>query len=148
VDVAWLEAQEAAGWRRLGDVLERVPADRYEEPGVTPEGWSVKDVMFHVAGWLDDCAGVLRQIADGTFDRDAEPEDRATIDAINRKWYERSRSMSVEAVRSEFARSHDRAVRAFRNLSEVAPEAWEWFEESGPLHYAAHGRDLEAWLAR
>lgn len=148
MDIRWLARKEEAGWKAFVDVLERVPADRFEEPGVTPEGWSPKDVMFHVGGWLDDCASALGRIADGTFDRDAEPDDRATIDGINRTWYQRSRSMSVDEVRRGFARSRDRAVRAFGTLREVTPEAWEWFEESGPLHYAAHGRDLAAWLAR
>jgi hypothetical protein len=147
MDLPWLMREEAAAWKALVDVLDRVPADRFEEPGVTPEGWSPKDVMFHVAGWLDDCAVVLDRIGDGTFDRDAEPDDRATIDGINRRWYERSRSMSAEEVRGEFARSRDRAVRAFGRLREVSPDAWEWFEESGPLHYGAHARDVEAWLA-
>jgi Mycothiol maleylpyruvate isomerase N-terminal domain len=147
MDVGWLVREEAAGWATLLDVFHGVPAHRFEEPGVTPEGWSPKDVMFHLAGWLDDCALVLGRIGDGTFERGSEPDDGQTID-INRTWYEQSRSMDAEQVRRAFERSRDRASRAFGRLKEISPEAWEWFEESGPLHYAAHARDIEAWLAR
>ena len=40
-----------------------------------------------------------------------------------------------------------KARECFATLPVVTPDAWEWFEESGPLHYAAHAKDLEAWLA-
>jgi hypothetical protein len=30
----------------------------------------------------------------------------------------------------------------------VTAEAWSWFEESGPLHYADHAMDLRVWLGR
>ena len=42
------------------------------EPSATPDGWSPKDVMFHVGAWLAECAKVLEQIREGTFDRAAE----------------------------------------------------------------------------
>ena len=50
MDVDRLLAEEEAGWRRLHEVFARVPADRFEEPGLTPDGWSPKDTMFHVGG--------------------------------------------------------------------------------------------------
>ena len=39
-----------------------------------------------------------------------------------------------------------RRVRDSPTLPDMTPDAWEWFEESGPLHYAKHVNDLEAWL--
>ena len=50
----------------------RIPPERFEEPTLTPEGWSPKDAMFHVAGWLSDCGWVLERIGRGSFDRAAE----------------------------------------------------------------------------
>jgi hypothetical protein len=40
-----------------------------------------------------------------------------------------------------------RARAAWEALPEVTSEAWSWFEESGPNHYAKHVHDLSAWLA-
>ena len=41
-------------------------------------------------------------------------------------------------VRVEFAAARQRMVEEFGSLPEVTPEAMEWFEECGPLHYEAH----------
>jgi hypothetical protein len=40
-----------------------------------------------------------------------------------------------------------RARAAWETLPEVTSDAWSWFEESGPNHYAKHLHDLTAWLA-
>jgi hypothetical protein len=39
-----------------------------------------------------------------------------------------------------------RARAAWQALPEITPDAWSWFEESGPNHYAKHVHDLTAWL--
>jgi len=143
MDVARLLADEEDGWRRLCARFEAVPAERFSEPTLTSDGWSPKDAMFHVGAWLEDCAQVLDQILLGTFRREDADED---IEGINRAWFERSRSMAAGEVRAAFADGRRRAVEGFTSLPQVTPEAWEWFEESGPLHYAKHVRDLEAWL--
>ena len=55
--VCWPTEEE--GWRRLQAAFARVPEDRFEEPTLTPDGWSPKDAMFHVGG----LAGGLRAAA-------------------------------------------------------------------------------------
>jgi hypothetical protein len=40
-----------------------------------------------------------------------------------------------------------RARAAWEALPELTPDAWSWFEESGPNHYAKHVHDLTAWLS-
>jgi Mycothiol maleylpyruvate isomerase N-terminal domain len=147
MDVERLIADESAGWERLLRVFASIPEDRFEEMSVTPEGWSPKDVMFHVAYWVGDCADVLERIAAGTWDGGAD-ETPATIEASNREGFERSRRMPASEVRTGFAEGRARMLAAFHALDEVTPGAWEWFEESGPLHYAKHEEDLAAWLGR
>ena len=56
--------------------------------------------------------------------------------------------MPAAEVRAGFGDGRARMLAAFRALDEVTPDAWEWFEESGPLHYAKHVEDLAAWLSR
>ena len=144
-----LLADEGAGWLDLSACFHQVPAGRFEEPTLTPEGWSPKDAMFHVAGWLKDCARVLEQMGAGTFDR-AEHEDdgdeRAYIERTNDEWFAHSRTMGPEAVRAALAPARQAAREAFAALDPPTAEAWEWFEESGPLHYTTHAADLRRWL--
>jgi hypothetical protein len=37
-------------------------------------------------------------------------------------------------------------LEVFRALEQVTPDAIEWFEESGALHYAVHAADLRRFL--
>jgi hypothetical protein len=143
MDVRGLLDAEEAGWRRLNACLARVPPARFEEPGVTPEGWSPKDVVFHVGGWLAECADILDRIRVGTYDPSA---DVTEFDAVNREWFERSRRMEGDDVRVGCESARQRARKGFASMPAPSAEAWEWFEESGPLHYAKHVNDLEAWL--
>jgi hypothetical protein len=39
-------------------------------------------------------------------------------------------------------------LEAFGALEAPSPGAEEWFEESGPRHYAEHEPDLRAWVQR
>lgn len=147
MDAERLIGEEAVGWARLLEVFASISDPRFEEPTVTPEGWSPKDVMFHVGYWMADCAHVLERITDDTWDGGAD-ETPATIEIANREGFERSREMPAAEVRAGFGDGRARMLAAFRALDEVTPGAWEWFEESGPLHYAKHVVDLAAWLSR
>ena len=139
-----LLADEDARWHELWTLFERIPAERFEEPTVTPEGWSPKDVMFHVGAWMADCGIQFERMRAGSFD--PGEETRGTVERRNAEWFELSRSMDPTDVRAEFGAARQRMVEGFGFLPEVTPEAWEWFEESGPLHYAKHVTDLEGWL--
>lgn len=145
MDVERLIAEEEAGWVRLRAAFASIPDDRFEEPTVTPEGWSPKDVMFHVGYWTADCADVLERIRAGTWDGGAD-ETPAAIEDTNHDGFERSKEMPAVEVRTWFEDGRERMLAAFSELDEVTPGAWEWFEESGPLHYAKHAEDLAAWL--
>jgi hypothetical protein len=144
MDVARLLADEDVGWHELNIVFERIPADRFEEPTLTPEGWSPKDAMFHIGAWMADCGVQLERMRAGTFRPDEET--RETIERQNQAWYELSRTMEAHDVRVEFASARTRMCEEFGAMTEVTSDAWEWFEESGPLHYAEHLPDLRAFL--
>jgi hypothetical protein len=147
MDVRRLLAEEEAGWSALQAAFARVPADRFEEPTLTADGWSPKDVMFHVGLWLSDCADALAELAASTFDRGPRSDDAGwDIDGADADVLRRSASMHVEEVRAGCAAARERAVAAFGGLPDVSLNAWEWFDESGPLHYATHEADLRAWL--
>jgi hypothetical protein len=145
MDAEELLAQEAAAWGDLLQTLEAVPDARLEQPGVTPDGWTVKDVLVHVAGWLEACAEVLET---GAWDlRAQEVETPEHVERVNAGHVERARGMTPDRARNHLELSRERARAAMGVLGTATPDAWAWFEESGPMHYAKHRHDLVAWLA-
>jgi hypothetical protein len=144
MDTERLLAQEDEGWQRLQTLVRSMSPEKFEDPTLTPEGWSPKDAVFHVGEWLADCTRVLEQIRHGTFDRSAE--DALDIERINAEGFAVSHLKDPLDVRIMCESARNEARVTFLSLPEVTPEAWEWFEESGPLHYAKHVEDLEAWL--
>jgi hypothetical protein len=143
VDVEGLLAEEERGWLELTDVFGDVPPDRFDEPSVTDEGWSPKDDMYHVAAWSEEAAKVLGRIAAGTH-RESDPD----IQALNEEWFEQGRGLEDDVVRIRFSKGRVAMRQVFSRLPEVDPSAWEWFEESGPCHYAEHLPDLRSFLER
>jgi hypothetical protein len=143
VNVDALLADEERGWLVLTQVFGDVPPDRFDEPSVTDEGWSPKDVMYHVAAWSEEAAKVLGRIAAGTH-REGDPD----VQALNEEWFEAGRGLDDDVVRIRFAKGRVAMRQVFSQLTEVDATAWEWFEESGPRHYAEHLPDLRSFLER
>jgi hypothetical protein len=143
MDVDGLLAEEEQGWLALTEVFGDVPPDRFDEPSVTDEGWSPKDVMYHVAAWSEEAAKVLGRIAAGTH-RESDPDTQA----LNERWFEEGRGVEDDVVRIRFAKGRVAMRQTFSRLAEVDATAWEWFEESGPGHYAEHLPDLLSFLER
>jgi Mycothiol maleylpyruvate isomerase N-terminal domain len=143
LDAAGLLAEEERGWLALTETFGDVPPDRFDEPSVTDEGWSPKDVMYHVAAWSEEAAKVLGRIAAGTH-----VESDLDIQALNERWFEEGRGIEDDVVRIRFAKGRVAMRQVFSTLAEVDAQAWEWFEESGPRHYAEHLPDLRSFLER
>lgn len=134
--------REEADWRELDSVFARVPLERFEERGVTSEGWSPKDLLFHMAAWASECADLLENIAAGR----PVPEEYDDVDTRNRAWFETSREMEPADVRAAVAPARRRMRAAFGGLLEPTTLARSWFEESGALHYREHAAGLAVWL--
>lgn len=143
-----LLASESQGWRSFRTILDEVPLDRLEEPTLTPGGWSVRDLLVHVGGWLRACAEVLEGLRDGTWHPAlAEPETPGSVERVNAGHVALAQGMTPTEAGAWLGEARARARRALGSLDELVPEAWSWFEESGPMHYAKHSHDLRAWLA-
>lgn len=131
---------EETKWRELCVQIARLTDEELERPGVTPDGWSVKDVLFHIGAWAADCGLQLERMRMGTWE---EPHE--DVESRNREWFELSRTLGLRTVRVELAAARTRMVCAFGTLPEITPSAVEWFEESGPLHYDEHLAALRSW---
>jgi hypothetical protein len=143
---AGLLAAEAEGWGELDALIQALPAAVLERSGVTPDGWSVKDTMWHVAKWWDDFVDTVPRFADPAFD--PEDESAEEVDALNRSWFEESRSLPVDVVRDRWRASRAEGLAAFRGMTKPPRAAERWFEECGLIHYEKHLIDLRPWAAR
>jgi hypothetical protein len=137
---------EAEGWEAFVALADAVAPDLVELSGLNAEGWAVRDVIWHVAFWCADAARALGAIAEGRFDRVREPYADAEVNRLNDRELERSRGMQVDEVRAELHRARAAMLERFGALAELTADADEWFEESGPAHYAEHAPQLEAWV--
>ena len=137
---------EAEGWEAFVALADAMPPDLVDRPGLNTEGWAVRDVMWHVAFWCEDATRALSAIAEGRFDRVREPYGDAEVNRLNDRELERSRGMRVDDVRAELHRARAAMLERFGTLAVLTADADEWFEESGPAHYAEHAPELEVWV--
>jgi uncharacterized damage-inducible protein DinB len=133
--------READSWASFEAALEAIPRTSWEDEGVVP-GWSVKELLWHMAGWLQKCARRLEEMRTG---EEAERTGQ-TVDERNDELAAQARTMTVDAVyrglidaralvREEWEALPDVDERA---ISELADETYE--------HYDEHREDLERFV--
>jgi hypothetical protein len=135
-----LRAEDGA-WNTFLPALESVPPDQMETPGYYPEGWSVKDLMAHIASWQAEATNVLTQVRLNTY-RKADLD----VDAMNKAFYEANRDLPLRLVKAELWSARTRMLTELNGLSEITPLADEWFAESGAKHYDEHLPRLGEWV--
>ena len=139
-----LVAEEDAAWGELMPRRRARPRRASSvRPRITPDGWSAEDAMFHIAAWRAECGAAAR--TDATWARATRPDESTSNGRTANGSSCRGRWTSGRRARGARHVARTGCVAAFGALPEVTPDAWEWFEESGPLHYAAHVEDLRSW---
>jgi len=133
-------AREAAGWEAFQAALARIPRQRWQEPGVVP-GWTVKDLLWHVAGWLRTCAEDLEAMAAGRFVED----DTDDTDDRNAALAAEARDMSVEDVWAGVLEARELVLTRWAELPEVSSLAAEELASETYEHYEEHLPHLEAF---
>lgn len=78
MDEQELGARERAAWAAFREAVDAIEPARRETPGVNVEGWTVKDVLWHVAHWWDDLAGTLEAMRAGRTSRRPRTTRRRT----------------------------------------------------------------------
>jgi hypothetical protein len=134
--------REAASWAAFDLEVERVPADRREQPGVVGD-WSLKDVVWHCAHWARFADDGLATSTAGSFADpfDAHPDEH--WDQVNAEVAATSSAMSWDEVRAgaESARAALRATVA----AGPSAEAIDWAAEESFVHYDEHAREIKAF---
>ena len=128
-DKATILALEHEGWAAWWAHLEGV------EPDATrPDGWSLKDVIAHIAAWQRYSAERLAALGRG----EPDPGPPAAEDDFNTGAREASLSRSWEEVRAEAERAH----RGFVATIEAVPEdTFARNEGLGAFVVAANGAE-------
>lgn len=130
-----------SGWLAA---LDGIPAARLDEPGAC-DGWSVKDLIGHVAYWDADALADIARITAGA---QWQPQD---VDARNAAAAAANADRSGEDLRTEMERTHQTLLDALRGLApedprtrqicrEIAEDTWR--------HYDEHEAHVGAWRAR
>jgi uncharacterized protein (TIGR03083 family) len=135
-------------------IVDRVPAQQLQNPTL-PGGWSVKDVLAHMA-WGDlEAIGVIRAralVGSPLWDLPQDERNEVVV--------RESRSRSLDDVIAEYRSSFEDYIDAigsltddelndpdrFPGLSETIPDWRPWRVLYDPHHYADHGRTIAAAL--
>src|SRR5918996_2875361 len=134
---------ERAHWREFRDLVDRIPSDRMEDPTLNADGWSVKDLLWHMRCWNMVVADELEKIEAGTF----EDFDWNT-DENNERFLAEGRRMDPVSVQAELVVSREHAVREMAALMVVPPKAEELFSETAFKHIDDHLPELQRFAER
>lgn len=141
---------------RFDRILDGVPPERLEDP-MLPGGWSVKDVLWHIAWGDREGTGMIRARALVGSDLWELPQDERNEIVVSQ-----GRTRALDEVIAEYRSSFGDYVSALEELSEDElndadrfpglPEripGWRpWRVVYDPEHYADHGRAIAAALGR
>jgi hypothetical protein len=108
------------------------------------EGWSTKDLLWHIAHWWGDLARMLDEIRAGTFSE--PPEDDQATDEENARVLEEGRGMSLAEVELGLADARDRMLAAWTSMPETSEAAERWFVWETIEHYEEHEADLRRFV--
>lgn len=134
--------REAEGWAAFEDALSRVPDDRLTAPGVL-EGWTVKEMLHHVTGWIRECIVYLERMREGTF---VDPEDTDEwVNAHNAAFADEARVMDIAAVRAGLDAAREAILLSWRELPQIDEAAVEWFGGETYEHYEEHAAEIRAF---
>lgn len=132
--------READRWAEFEGLLYQVSEERLTAPDVL-EGWTVKEMLHHVTGWLEECVARLEGVRTGTY-VDLEETDEQT-DARNAAFAEAARALDVSTVRERLEAARARVLQLWRELPEIDEAAIDWFSQETYEHYEEHVPDLE-----
>jgi hypothetical protein len=127
-------SRETDAYREFALAVATVPIERREE-AVLPDGWSVKDVLWHVVYWWRDGTASFLAMQAGTYRDDETPDDET--DAINARVLEESRAMSLADVEQAVIAARTALLEAFAPVVTRA-DAEELFVSETIEHYEEH----------
>jgi hypothetical protein len=144
------ELEEA--WAELATVLESVPEEDREKPGVV-ESWTLKDLLGHLAFWSGRAAETLRCVCEDRPQDILVGEGDNWTDEWNEREYNVRKDRSFMEVRAEFLRNYKEAnVRLDETPEEKVNMRLRgevvsvYFAGDTSGHYREHAAHIREWL--
>jgi hypothetical protein len=137
------------------DTIEGLSEDEMEQPGAM-EGWSVKDILAHIALWESELVKLLFQARQGRKPATVHFSGES-VDERNAKWHHQSKERPLERVLDDFHCVRNQTVRrveAFPDRDLDDPQRfpwlqgeplWKWIAEDSFEHEAEHTADIRKW---
>ena len=143
------------GWQRLRKAVERLGEGGME--AATPAGWTVKEMVAHVAFWEETVNPVINGMYRGRevpLEEWYSGDDLALVsgepwpiaDVHNAREAAWARARSSEEVLARWDRAHERLLAVARTITEEEARRDEYFSKIGAAtydHYAEHLLELE-----
>lgn len=128
---------ERERWSELRALVDQIPKDRMMDATVNADGWSVKDLLWHLRCWDAEIARELERIRLGTYvDHDYNTDEK------NERFLEEGRRLDQEIVLTDWVATRERALKEMAGLPEVTPPVEEWFSELAYKHMDDHLPEL------
>jgi hypothetical protein len=142
-------------------LLAGIPQEEMALVGVNGEGWSVKDIVAHVAWYENEAAGILRGHALASESPENDKIWEMPTDERNNAIYQQNRDLSVD----EALAMEREAYRAFLSEAQKLVEEdlndatryrgmpadwapWEVVASNTFEHYPDHVAEVRAWQER
>jgi hypothetical protein len=129
--------REDEAWLEFVDVVAAVPPGLRGVEGVVP-GWSVHDLVWHVAFWAGWAGEVLERIQRGEPDPGDPDEGEAQI-------LEAGRGIRWDDVVRHAEQGRERARAALSSFGDLPPSAEEWFTDDTLDHYQEHAAQIRTF---
>lgn len=136
----------AAGRQEISTLYQSLPVSALEMPELS-NGWSVKDLLAHLAAWEQHAASALASAAAD----DAPLLEDFDVDAMNEEFYRQRLDWSWEEVEAEFQAAFHAVRQAIADLPPARLESQavqRTIRADTVEHYAEHLPDLRRWHRR
>lgn len=141
-------------WSALEEALAGPSDAQMLEMGVV-EGWSIKDLLGHIAFWAQEGAKNTELVSAGRQGQIVRPGNPETTDRWNAREQRLRLGRSLAEVRRELEESHRRALAALSDLSEEKLSLnldggtfLELYAVDTYDHYREHIDQILAWRRR
>ncbi len=146
-------------WSALGAALAGLNDEQMLQSGVV-EGWSVKDLLGHIAFWADVAAKNTELVKAGREGDIIRPESPEAVNRWNAREQQLRAGRSLAEVRQEVEESHRRALTALAALPEerlgldveigvgLRGTFLQLYAVDTYDHYREHAEQIIAWRRR
>jgi hypothetical protein len=132
---------ERERWSEFQALLDEVPPSRVEETTLNTDGWSVRDLIWHMRCWDAEIARELAQIRLGTY-----VDHEYDTDEVNARFLDEGRHVESTTTRTEWLAARERALAEMAGLLEITPPVEEWFSELAYKHMDDHLPELRRFI--